>query len=266
MAKYEFADGVVLTHAELFALYPVHVAGTTTAFTNFSGTIMGSNGDDVINGGNGGNTIYGVAGNNTLNGGTGNDVLIAGTGNDLLQGGAGDDIYVFSKSSGHSTIFDSQGSDTVRFLDVNSDEIKLMKVGNDLQILHGGSGSVTVKSHFSSAAYQMAKYEFADGTVLSKADLLLIPFVAGVVYQLSDFFPQEPEITDEEDDVSDGIISFADIDLDELLGMTGDGDTAASGASAGWHPDLDDDYQMDDEWVDVTLAGVQLPEEAYCGL
>ncbi|MCL2021638.1 MAG: hypothetical protein FWG81_05985 [Betaproteobacteria bacterium] len=210
MVKYEFADGVSLTNAELFAQHPVYLpegVNNSVSFpSDFSGTIMGSSGgNDTIRGGNGGVTIYGVAGNNALSGGNGDDILISGTGNDSLsggsgndtlicglgnstmQGGLGNDTYVFSKGCGQSTISDYQGSDTIRFMDVKSDEIVVMKVGNDLRILYGESGSVTVYYHFSNSNYRMVKYEFADGVVLLAADLLHIPFVAGVGYRPIDY-------------------------------------------------------------------------------
>ena len=193
MAKYEFADEVVLTNAELFALHPVYLpegANNSVSFpSDYSGTIMGSSsGNDTIRGGNGGVTIYGVAGNNNLYGGSGDDVLICGTGNDSMQGAGGNDTYVFSKGCGQSVIYDGYGSNTIRFMDVNSDGIVVMKVGNDLQIFYGESSSVTVQYHFySNSSYQMAKYEFADGVVFVAADFLNIPFVAGVGYRPIDY-------------------------------------------------------------------------------
>ncbi|MCL2635845.1 MAG: hypothetical protein FWD50_04345 [Betaproteobacteria bacterium] len=91
---------------------------------------------------------------------------MGGKGNDLLQGGAGNDTYLFSKGDGQDIVYDSQGSNAVRFLDVKSDEITLVRSGNDLKILYGESDSVTIQSHFSGSSYQMANYEFADVTLI----------------------------------------------------------------------------------------------------
>ncbi|MCL2022522.1 MAG: hypothetical protein FWG81_10795, partial [Betaproteobacteria bacterium] len=76
-----------------------------------------------------------------------------------------------------------------------------------------------------------------------------------------------------EGEFSDGIISFTGLNLDEP-GAAGDGETFQT---AGAIPDglmeelssgfAEEDYLPDDgEWVDVTLAGVQLPEEGHYGL
>ncbi|MCL2021978.1 MAG: hypothetical protein FWG81_07790 [Betaproteobacteria bacterium] len=78
---------------------------------------------------------------------------------------------------------------------------------------------------------------------------------------------------DGEGEFSDGIISFTGLNLDEP-GATGDGETFQP---AGAIPDglmeelssgfVEEDYLLDDgDLVDVTLAGVQLPEEAHYGL
>jgi Ca2+-binding RTX toxin-like protein len=101
-----------------------------------------------------------------LMGSSGDDVLVGGGGNDILIGGAGDDIYVFSIGDGQDLIHDNQGANTVRFLDVNSDEIALMRRGDDLTILYGESDSVTIQDHFADATYQMASYAFADVTLV----------------------------------------------------------------------------------------------------
>ncbi|MDR0775586.1 MAG: putative Ig domain-containing protein [Azonexus sp.] len=169
MANYEFADGKSLTMAELFALHPVHVAdGMTNAnFYNTASaglTIVGSDANDnIITGDSGGNTLKGGNGtNDKLYGGSGADIIISGKGNDTLQGNAGNDIYVFSKGDGQDVINDNQGSNTIRFLDVNSDEVTQLRVGNDLKILYGESDSVTIQNHFYGTAYQMANYEYAD--------------------------------------------------------------------------------------------------------
>ena len=49
---------------------------------------------------------------------------------------------------------------------MKSDDITLVKSGNDLVICYGESDSVTIQYHFSSASYQMANYEFADVTLV----------------------------------------------------------------------------------------------------
>ncbi len=151
MANYVFADGKTLTPAELFAQSPLYQADGTSSLT-------GANGENTLMGGN--------STNDTLTGGSGADTLIGGQGNDSLQGKGGDDLYLFSKGDGQDTIYDYQGSNTIRFLDVNSDDIRLERSGYDLKLCYGESDSVTIQYHFSGASYQMANYEFADVTLV----------------------------------------------------------------------------------------------------
>jgi hypothetical protein len=101
----------------------------------------------------------------------GDDVLVGGKGSQILQGGSGNDIYVFAKGDGQDTINDNQGSNSIRFLDVKSDEIKLVKSGNDLRFFYGDSDALTIENHFADTSYQMDNYEFVDVTLIG-VDLL----------------------------------------------------------------------------------------------
>jgi Ca2+-binding RTX toxin-like protein len=151
----------------------VYVADGTTS-VNFSGissaglTIIGTDANkNSITGDAGGNTLIGGNGtNDTLTGGSGADTFISRKGSDRLSGNSGDDIYVFSKGDGQDTISDSLGSNTVRFLDVKSDEITLARNGTSLEILYGESDSLTIQSHFFSDSCQMAEFEFEDVTLI----------------------------------------------------------------------------------------------------
>ena len=168
IASYEFVDKT-LTLEELFALYPVYVNGSAS-FSNTASaglTLAGSDsGNSSITGDAGGNTLIGGNGtNDRLTGGSGNDVLIGSKGNDYLAGGAGDDIYVFSIGDGKDTISDNQGSNVIRFTDVNHDELIVRREGNHLQFFYGDSDSVTVQNHYSGNAWQIDGFEFADVTL-----------------------------------------------------------------------------------------------------
>ncbi|WP_037585727.1 calcium-binding protein, partial [Stenoxybacter acetivorans] len=78
--------------------------------------IYGTQYDDVLNGGNHNDILYG---------GTGNDTLIGGVGNDYLSGGAGADVYEFSRGHGSDIVseMNTTGINTIRFTDLNADEI-----------------------------------------------------------------------------------------------------------------------------------------------
>lgn len=60
--------------------------------TNANDLILGSAGNDTIDGKNGDDCIVGGDGNDNLAGGPGNDVLVGGSGDDALDGGPGNDI------------------------------------------------------------------------------------------------------------------------------------------------------------------------------
>ncbi|MCL2021747.1 MAG: hypothetical protein FWG81_06575, partial [Betaproteobacteria bacterium] len=314
IAQIEFADGGVYSLSELLESKPVHLpdVNNSLVFGADNDVICGSSGNDTILGGAGNDLIYGGEGNDKICGESGDDIIIGGKGNDYLDGGAGDDTYVFSKGDGSDTIADSSGMNTIRFTDVNVDEITFSRSGTELVITYGDGDQIFLVYHFHTLYpnYRIAQIEFADGSVYQLDDLLApIPFVTGVVYQLSDFIPHEPEpvIDDEEDDslddgeeddtlysnseddgeddvfssvagdggegeFSDGIISFTGLNLDEP-GAAGDGETfqtageTLDGLMEPYSGFVEEDYLPDDgEWVDVTLVGIQLPEEAHFGL
>lgn len=58
-----------------------------------SGTITGTEGNDLIFGSAGADEIYGLGGNDCIVGGGGDDMLDGGNGNDVCIGGAGDDVF-----------------------------------------------------------------------------------------------------------------------------------------------------------------------------
>jgi Ca2+-binding RTX toxin-like protein len=210
--KFAFADGVVLSLSDLYALHPLNGSeaadsinlsgigsdaivyahgGNDTIYTGSGNDLIdGGEGNDTVYGGNGNDTFLGGAGNDRLNGdygddlllgGEGNDSLYGGYGNDTLDGGAGDDtldggsgndVYLLSRNGGRDTIYDYGNEDTVRFTDVNSDEItELRKTGNDLEVFFAGT-SIVLKNHFNGASYQVEKFEFADGVVCNQQGLI----------------------------------------------------------------------------------------------
>ena len=116
---YTLSDGSLTDTATV----TVSVVGITDAT---SGTIIGTNGDDVLIGNRGRNTIFGLAGNDFLDGGNGDDTLDGGRGRDALFGGGGNDTLFGGADS--DTLDGGRGNDT---LDGGR--------GNDL--LTGGRGS-----------------------------------------------------------------------------------------------------------------------------
>ncbi|KES13604.1 Hemolysin-type calcium-binding repeat protein, partial [Snodgrassella alvi SCGC AB-598-P14] len=114
------------------------------------------------------NLIEGSDKDDVLSGTSQDDTLIGGAGNDNLYGGEGNDTYVFAKGHGKDYISDSAGeSDTIQFLDINFDEIKFRKNGDNLIIYGYNEGdSVEIKGFFNGwVNYSIENFVFKDRTV-----------------------------------------------------------------------------------------------------
>ena len=100
-----------------------------------------------------------------------------GTGNDYMDGGIGNDRYLFGIGSGQDTIRDyssaSDSANAVVFVKgLTQEDIDWVKSGNDLMLVIKSSGdSLRIKGWFESSNYQIERFEFADGTVWTKADI-----------------------------------------------------------------------------------------------
>lgn len=133
--NFRFADGTVLTYAELLA-------------KGFD--IRGGQGDDILTGTNLDNRIDGGGGNDVLTGSGMSDVLTGGVGDDTLVGGSGMETFVFNAGDGHDTIIDSVKAvrDIIRFgADVMADSIQIVRQGEDLVVAYGSAGdSVRIRN------------------------------------------------------------------------------------------------------------------------
>jgi len=171
--RFEFADGTVLTDANLRTLLMSAIV---------------TNGDDKVYGTNYADTINGGQGDDELTSGDGNDILTGGQGNDYLNGQGGDDTYVFNRGDGSDTIFDDWGTDTLRFgAGISAADLVLTvpTVDSDFQGLivsiAGTSDRIYLRNQNSANGHGIERFEFADGTVLSDADLrtLLMSAIVG---------------------------------------------------------------------------------------
>ncbi len=135
--------------------------------------LQGGEDDDVLDGGEGSDVLFGEAGNDTLNGGAGTDYLIGGLGDDLLDGGEGNDVYYYSLGEGNDHIADSGGSDWLVFNDITWGQITL---GTGSLKLNLPDGSALHLDDFDPdnpyGAGGIEYFQFADGTALSKAQLI----------------------------------------------------------------------------------------------
>lgn len=146
------------------------------AFQNFNinGTMIndlitslnGSDSDDWMSAwSDSGVTLIGNGGNDTLYGGNGDDVLDGGAGNDWLYGGNGNDTYIFGIGYGNDTIEDWGGCSTVKFKDVNSDDVTISNLWDStLEItINGTDDKLTINGYkWNQGGFT---FEFADGAV-----------------------------------------------------------------------------------------------------
>jgi VCBS repeat-containing protein len=132
-------------------------------------TLHGGDGNDQLQGNDGNDRLYGGAGNDALLGDAGNDILHGQTGADYLDGGEGSDVYYFGQGSGYDAIYDSGSADAdlISFTDgVAPDEVKVSRYANHLILtLAGDTDQLLLINWFGSAANQIGRMEFANGTV-----------------------------------------------------------------------------------------------------
>ncbi|MBN2653557.1 MAG: hypothetical protein JXR79_00375 [Nitrospirae bacterium] len=177
--QFKFADGALITHEQLDA------QGYKVLGTSANDTLKGTNADDILYGYDGNDYLYGNAGNDTLLGGAdndrlygdnGNDTLDGGTGYDTLQGGLGNDTYRFNLGSGLDTINEYDTTvgnlDAVQFgAGIIQSSIELIKENYNLRIKVSATDSLIIQSWFSGTPYQVEQFKFADGTILTAAQM-----------------------------------------------------------------------------------------------
>ncbi|MCK6413908.1 MAG: hypothetical protein L6Q55_16025 [Azonexus sp.] len=138
----------------------------------------GGEGTDQLLGGAGNDTLLGGADTDNLEGEAGDDLLIGGAGGDVMQGGEGNDTYVLEVGdapidpNATDAIADTQGNNTVRFgAGVSAPSIVVNKdtSGRYLLIDYTGTDRLAIDGGFGGA---VSRFEFADGTVLSAAELI----------------------------------------------------------------------------------------------
>lgn len=151
---FKFADGTVLTMAQIIAIAPAH--------------------PDFLD------IQHGTSGNDVLDGHAGPDMLDGGAGDDLLQGWAGNDVYLFGNGYGHDTILEDDTSlintDTVQMIGgIAPADVQVIKeLNGDLSLtLNAGADRLTLSNWlFGNGHNRVEQVVFADGTVWNAAMLL----------------------------------------------------------------------------------------------
>jgi VCBS repeat-containing protein len=122
-------------------------------------------------------TFTGTTGNDTLVGTANGDTFDGLSGNDLMRGLGGSDTYIFGRGYGQDTIREDDpvaantSTDRVVF-DVNRSDVLISRVGNNLVIqIAGTPDQLVVQDQFRNLNWVVEEFVFADGTVLTAADM-----------------------------------------------------------------------------------------------
>jgi Ca2+-binding RTX toxin-like protein len=118
-----------------------------------------------------------TSGDDTIVGFNTADTIRGGAGNDRMNGGQGDDTYIYARRDGNDTIIEDADSghsdfDTLRFENINSSAISLVRNGIDVTLVvaesapgAGDGGSVLLKNELDDYySRAVEKVVFADGT------------------------------------------------------------------------------------------------------
>ncbi len=107
------------------------------------------------------------------------DTLDGGRGDDQLEGGSGNDTYAFGHGDGQDAILEASGTDRLQFkTGVTRDQVSFETYGTDLLIqLSPGGDSLVIRGGADATSYATVEsFAFADGTVLSMADVQELMF------------------------------------------------------------------------------------------
>lgn len=131
-------------------------------------TVFARGGDDIIRGGPGRDFLYGGDGNDTINAGPNSLKRFQ-----YLAGQLGDDTYEYA--SGDGSIFISRyaeqvdgGNDRLLFIDLNLSDVTPRRHLNNVLRIDTPSGQIRVHD----LGTRIEAYEFADGQILTAAELL----------------------------------------------------------------------------------------------
>ncbi|MFK3781715.1 calcium-binding protein [Agrobacterium sp. NPDC089420] len=141
-------------------------------------------GNDKLYGGSGNDSLLGYLGDDTLDGGAGDDRLEGGAGTDVLKAGSGNDTYIYRRGDGNDTIIEdvlNGADDQLVFLDINPEEVSLVRGGRDLTISVAptsqsvnSAGSILILNALGGDAERgIERIVFADGTVWLTTDIAL---------------------------------------------------------------------------------------------
>ena len=187
--RFKFADGTVLEMQEIAAL-GYHISGSVSG-TDGNDLFYGGQGNDSIAGLGGNDILLGGAGNDVLRGGFGDDIIEPGLGNDDMDGGTygiaaaanGNDTYRINRGGGNDLIWDFDASgqhvDTIEFGEgITRNDLGLIREGANLRVLIKSTGdSVTITNGVWDPAFKIEQFKFADGSTLGLNEIEAIESV-----------------------------------------------------------------------------------------
>lgn len=124
-------------------------------------------------------SLVGTAGDDSFYPGDGNDTITGGAGADTIRESRGDDTYVWNPGDGDDTIVGSDASDGFNTLRLGSGiaptdlEFAVANDGAGLVLSFANvSGSISLTDELVGDGYGVDRLVFADGTVMTRADLV----------------------------------------------------------------------------------------------
>ncbi|WBA82176.1 calcium-binding protein [Endozoicomonas sp. GU-1] len=212
-------------------------------------TLLGEDGSDQLFGGDQNDDLSGGGGNDQLFGDSGNDTLNGDWGDDTLHGGSGDDEYLFNLGDGADRMIERRLGEAYSNYDASFDvlrfgegiaaiDLSYARRGDHMVISHSnGSDQITIENWFREPTehFKINSFEFADGTILSDADL------------------EEQVVTYGTDGSDQTMIGYRD-HHDEIHAGAGDDKVWGRAGNDVIHGDAGDDY-LDGESGDDRLFG-----------
>lgn len=117
------------------------------------------------------NNLKGNAGNNRLIGYDGNDILNGMKGNDSLIGGQGNDTYHFNIGDGIDNVYDEQGNDTLRFTNINHNQLWFRKLDDDLEVSVIGTKDKVIINEWYGKNYKVESFIASNNKSLSHSSV-----------------------------------------------------------------------------------------------
>ena len=149
------------SNSEGFLFYLANIRANTVVGNSLDNKLFASGQNSILMGYGGNDSLYGGQGADTLNGSTGNDVL---------AGGRGGDTYMFQPDFGQDAIDEydplTSNIDILHFDGISSSSVILRRSDLDLLIhFQDSTDEIKIRNWGSGSAYQIERFEFADGIV-----------------------------------------------------------------------------------------------------